>query len=562
MTRSKDQVTTPTHDPPQVTATREWTPVTDLLRADYPTELGAITWSPDGQQLALERLSTTSVETLQFRHADAAATFHPAALIEKSRAPSFVPVTSDMLVVNINRSCMLFRRNAARGPGTSVGRVAPLADISQSVSTWSAGKSRCVAFVTQEGVARIILGSTESSQYSIRDVQRIVASPDGSYLAVGTNDRILLITLADGRVSDLAITHTSGSVLWMTWSPDSLLLCLGHGGGIVECIGIDNHRAVTLEGHTGRIVAADFSHEGAMLATASTDRTVRLWKADDWRCVAVLDVNSEAVSGCLAFHPLRPLLALRGSGTSLRVITYRYDVLSAVEGPATRYRNAKVLLLGDSGVGKSGLAHVLIDRLFVPTASTHGRRVVPLKAELHSGPGGLLEKRETTLWDLAGQPGYRLIHQLHIAQAAVALIVFDARSETDTFAGVRYWSRAVDDAQSSRPVGLPPIRKILVSARIDRGGILASTEQIAAVVKEIGAEAYVETSAKEGWGVEELRVATLAAIPWSELPWASSSALFDDIKQFLVDVGQAGAVMAPERDLDFCSFDVRRTRLM
>ena len=54
---------------------------------------------------------------------------------------------------------------------------------------------------------------------------------------------------------------------------------------------------------------------------------------------------------------------------------------------------------------------------------------------------------ETLLWDLAGQPGYRLIHQLHLNEVAIALIVFDARSETDPFASVRHWERALRQAQ-------------------------------------------------------------------------------------------------------------------
>ena len=39
------------------------------------------------------------------------------------------------------------------------------------------------------------------------------------------------------------------------------------------------------------------------------------------------------------------------------------------------YTNAKVVLAGDSGVGKSGLGMVLSGQPFVPTESTHGRRI-------------------------------------------------------------------------------------------------------------------------------------------------------------------------------------------
>ena len=44
------------------------------------------------------------------------------------------------------------------------------------------------------------------------------------------------------------------------------------------------------------------------------------------------------------------------------------------------YANAKVLLLGDSGVGKTSLGMVLAGKEFSPTESTHGRRIWLLQA--------------------------------------------------------------------------------------------------------------------------------------------------------------------------------------
>jgi len=68
--------------------------------------------------------------------------------------------------------------------------------------------------------------------------------------------------------------------------------------------------------------------------------------------------------------------------------------------------NAKVVLVGDTSVGKTGLALVLTGRPFKPTESTHGRFVhlfETLEARHADGYPGV---REILLWDLAGQPGY------------------------------------------------------------------------------------------------------------------------------------------------------------
>ena len=41
------------------------------------------------------------------------------------------------------------------------------------------------------------------------------------------------------------------------------------------------------------------------------------------------------------------------------------------------------------------------------------------------------EYRELYLWDLAGQPNYHLIHQLHLDETYVALVMFDDQAERD-----------------------------------------------------------------------------------------------------------------------------------
>ena len=55
----------------------------------------------------------------------------------------------------------------------------------------------------------------------------------------------------------------------------------------------------------------------------------------------------------------------------------RGPIIPTEHRPSTvsTYANAKIVLLGDSGVGKSGLALVLAGKQFEPTESTHARHV-------------------------------------------------------------------------------------------------------------------------------------------------------------------------------------------
>ena len=94
---------------------------------------------------------------------------------------------------------------------------------------------------------------------------------------------------------------------------------------------------------------------------------------------------------------------------------------------ATRYTNAKVVLVGESGAGKTGLALRLAEDRWEETASTHGMEVWKLNLPEIETTG---MEREVWLWDFAGQPDYRLIHQLYMDETALALLVVDPQATT------------------------------------------------------------------------------------------------------------------------------------
>src|SRR5215510_4755445 len=384
-------------------------------------------------------------------------------------------------------------------------------------------------------------------------VNSVAWSPDGRWLASAANDDT--IRLWDPHTGKLVRTcrgHTR-SVLSLAWSPDGQTLASGSHEATIRLWDMETgQEASVLEGHTGAVMSVAFSANGRFLASKSRDHTVRLWRCDTWEVVAVLDEPGSArwLSG-LAFHPHTLALATidegewaRGSGYEDRTIQLwdlDAETLLGARPPAdtAHYTNAKVVLVGDSGVGKTGLGLVLTGQVFVPTLSTHGRHVWTFASQEIELSGGRTETRETLLWDLAGQPGYRLIHQLHLHEVAVVLVVFDARSETDPFAGVRHWERAQRQAQRLQGEAAPPVRKFLVAARADRGGVSASAARIERLVQELGFDGYFETSAKEHWNTAALADAIRSAILWETLPKARSTALFQRIKTFLVEETEA-----------------------
>ncbi len=316
----------------------------------------------------------------------------------------------------------------------------------------------------------------------------------------------------------------------------------------------------TLEGHTGGVTSVDFLSDDRLIASKSFDGTIRLWNSLTGATLCTLEEpSSEKWLSSVAFHRSQPLLATVGSDPNSplderdRVIhIWELDVallLGKVGEPSAHYVNAKVVLVGDTGVGKSGLSLVLNKQPYRETDSTLGRHVWSFDSNEVAIGANVRQSRETLLWDLAGQPGYRIIHQLHLNEVAVALVVFDARSETDPLAGVRHWERALRLAQQRQGTACVPMKKLLVSARNDRGGVSVSKERLEALKAEFEFDNYFETSAKEGWGIKRLRAAIEQSIVWEELPEVSSSQLFADIKSFLLKVKQTGRLLAPATEL-------------
>jgi small GTP-binding protein len=367
-------------------------------------------------------------------------------------------------------------------------------------------------------------------------VTSIAWSPNGTLLAAGSGGELWIYDAASLEL--LKRTRGDrGRILSLAWSADGRLVASGSDDDTIRIWNTTSWQNTNIiEGHTGGVERLSFSNDGAFLASRADD--VRVWRCDTWE--AVLSFKSPRIGFIPAGPSFSPgsltLATLGGIGREVHVQDLDKDAILSASPvvPSLRYTNAKAVLIGDTGVGKSALGIVLAREPYRSTDSTHARHVWTLESKQVNLSDGRTETRELLLCDLAGQPGYRLVHQLHLNDVSVALVVFDARSETDPFSGVQHWDRALRQAVR---VQLDPgqLKKYLVAARVDRGSVGVSRARVLKLVHELGFEDYIETSAREGKNIDSLREAISKAIDWEALPKVSSNELFRDIMAFIVD---------------------------
>ena len=313
----------------------------------------------------------------------------------------------------------------------------------------------------------------------------------------------------------------------------------------------------SFEGHTSPIKCVTFGSNGSLVASNSEDGTFRIWRVDTGSCVASIPEkpSKNRLSG-LVFHPQKPLLATVGTDISQIkedsvIHVWGLDLKTLFRQPddAVTYVSAKVVLVGESNVGKSYLSHRIATGeppKEGSTKTTHGMKLWALEPERLSvkakGPEG--HHREVFLWDMGGQEEYRLIHQLFMHDTNIALILLDPTRGATAFKEVESWNNYLEKQLSGRNA-----IKFLVGAKVDEPCNIIDVYKLELFLNRNSFAKYLETSAITGRGMTELCEAIANIINWDMLGQTTRPELFQRIREEIETRRKSGEVVLHNIDL-------------
>jgi small GTP-binding protein len=358
----------------------------------------------------------------------------------------------------------------------------------------------------------------------------------GTIASVGQDNSLHFYNIASNGINRFAIGHSDSISFISSHAPGGRVATASADGTVKVWNARTAQLDLSLEGHTGEVNCVDWSADGDLLASKSKDCSVRLWRGDTGLCIAViaeLTLPDYYWPPGLAFHPRLPFLASVGTDTADRpdqvVRIWELEcgaLLGKSAAPTVTYTSAKVVLVGDSGVGKTGLGWRLAHGEFKEQSSTHGQQFWVLPELGFKRKDGT--HCEAVLWDLAGQHVYRQVHSIFLDNVAAALVLFDPTNRLEPLKGVQFWLEQLKGKGQMAPV-------VLIGARADRGGPALSQQELDQFCQRYGIRGgHLSVSAKSGEGLDTLLKTLKAQIPWEEMTATVTTVTFKRIEDHVL----------------------------
>jgi len=160
-------------------------------------------------------------------------------------------------------------------------------------------------------------------------------------------------------------------------------------------------------------------------------------------------------------------------------------------GETVKHGLVKLLIIGDSNVGKSSLLMRFADNTWTSSFITTIGIDYKLKTVEIEG-----ETINLQIWDTAGQERFRTITPSFYRKTHGILVVYDCTDEK-SFESIKPWLKSIDE-------NAVQVEKIILGNKCDVSTLekKISSEQGAKIAQEFGLE-FLETSVKSNHNVEE-----------------------------------------------------------
>lgn len=182
-----------------------------------------------------------------------------------------------------------------------------------AVATGASGRVAVFDAVTGAELSTLIHKEKEPQEaddYQPAEVNSAGFSPDGTRLATAGDDGVVRIW--NWRRHELLdeIEGPGGKLYTATYHPRLPLLAVCGEAYEAWIIDAESELSIrSLTGHTLAIESLEFSADGKLLATASSDGTARVWRVEDWSEVATIDPGRGRLSS-VSFSPDGQRLAM------------------------------------------------------------------------------------------------------------------------------------------------------------------------------------------------------------------------------------------------------------
>ncbi|MFN8456997.1 MAG: TIR domain-containing protein [Anaerolineae bacterium] len=309
-----------------------------ILREEGPVQV--VTFSPDGQTLAS---TSESGNIILWDMQNLAARPRILVTSHRSRVSSlaFSPNGELLLSAGDDGTVHLLHLSPSKTTSTVLndhtGRVLTVVFSPDGRTFASAGEDAVILLrqvADPEAAPTRLEGHTDA-------VFALAFSQNGQFLAsAGADEAIKLWDLSRTTPEPTLLPGHSSTVLSLAFSPDGQTLASGSADQTIRLWDMTDPltRTAVLKGHTGSVTALAFSPEcvsppgacGVTLASASFDKTVRLWEVSNWASLAgdaagVLPVEPSILNGhensvsALAFSPAGDMLASVSADRSVRL---------------------------------------------------------------------------------------------------------------------------------------------------------------------------------------------------------------------------------------------------